>query len=88
MEDNMEIVKYLQEYDLLIEDVRETIENEVKEQKGRFLSFLLVTLKASLLGNLFSSKVGRATGQGGRVIQAVVGVIRVSSIINVGSFFN
>ena len=59
MEDNMKIVKYLQENDLLIEDVGETIENEVKEQKGRFLSFLLVTLKTSLLGNLFSNKVGR-----------------------------
>ena len=37
MEDNMEIVKYLQEYDLLIEDVGETIENEVKNRKEDFL---------------------------------------------------
>ena len=38
MEDIMKIVKFLEESGLLIEGVCETIKNEAKEQKGRFLS--------------------------------------------------
>ena len=34
----------------------ETIENEAKEQKGGFLSMLLGTLAASLLGNILAGK--------------------------------
>ena len=33
-----------------------TFQNEVKEQKGEFLSMLLGTLDASLLGNLLTEK--------------------------------
>ena len=36
--------------------VTDTIKNETKEQKGGFLSMLLDTLGASLLGNLLSGK--------------------------------
>ena len=36
--------------------VTKTIKNETKEQKGGFLSMLLCTLGASLLGNLLSRK--------------------------------
>ena len=36
--------------------VTKTIENETKEQKGGFLSMLLGTLGASLLGNLLAGK--------------------------------
>ena len=36
--------------------VTKTIENETKEQKGAFLSMLLGTLGASLLGNLLTGK--------------------------------
>ena len=36
--------------------ITETIKNETKEQKGGFLSMLLHTLGASLLGNLLSGK--------------------------------
>ena len=36
--------------------VTKTIENETKEQKGGFLSMLLGTLGASLLGNLLTGK--------------------------------
>ena len=38
--------------DLLLKGVSETIQSEAKEQKGGFLSMLLGTLDASLLGNL------------------------------------
>ena len=56
MNDIMKIVKSLEESTLLIKDVSETIQNEAKEQKDRFLSMLLGTLGASLLGNLLTGK--------------------------------
>ena len=49
MEDIMKIVESLEESGLLIKGVSETVKNEVKEQKGRFLPMLLCTLAASLL---------------------------------------
>ena len=36
--------------------VTETVKNETKEQKGGFLTMLLGTLGASLLGNLLTGK--------------------------------
>ena len=50
-EDIMKIVKSLEESGLLIKVISETIKNEAKEQKGGFLSMLLGTLAASMLGN-------------------------------------
>ena len=52
----MKIIKSLEETSLLIKDISETIQNEAKEQKGEFLSMLLVKLGASLLGNLLTGK--------------------------------
>ena len=40
----------------MIKDVRETIENEAKQQKGGFLGMPLDTLGASLLRNLLTGK--------------------------------
>ena len=61
MKDIIEIVKSLEYSGLLLKGVSETIQNESKEQKGRFLSVLLGTLGASLLGNLVAGKgVNRA----------------------------
>ena len=45
MNDIMKIVKYFEEFGLLIKDVSKTIENEAKEQKVGFLSMLLGTSK-------------------------------------------
>ena len=42
--------------DVLLKGITKTIKNETKEQKGGFLSMLLGTLGASLLGNLLSGK--------------------------------
>ena len=56
MKDIMKIGKPLQESDLLIKDVGKTIENEAKEQKGRFLGMLLRILVASSFGNMLSGK--------------------------------
>ena len=64
MEDIMKIVKSLAESGLLIKGVRETIKNEAKEQKGGFLSILLGTLGASLLGNLLTGKGTIREGEG------------------------
>ena len=52
MNDIIKIIKSLEESDLLIKDVSETIQNEAKEQKGGFLGMLLGTLGDSLLGDL------------------------------------
>ena len=56
MEDIMKIVKSLEDSGLLLKGVSETIQNEVKEQKGGFLSMLLGTLGASILGNMLAGK--------------------------------
>ena len=56
MKDILEIVKSLEDFGLLLEGVSETIKNEAKEQKGGFLSLLLGTLGASLLGNMLAGK--------------------------------
>ena len=49
MEDVIKIVKSLEDSRLLLTGVTETVQNGVKEQRGRFLSMLLGTLAASLL---------------------------------------
>ena len=56
IEDIIKIVKSLEDSGLLLKGVTETVQNEVKEQKGGFLSVLLGTLGASLLGDLFNWK--------------------------------
>ena len=52
----MKIVKSLEDSGLLLNGVSETIQNEAKEQKGGFLSILLGTQGASLLGNMLAGK--------------------------------
>ena len=56
MEDLIKIVKSLENSGLLLKGVTESVQNEAKEQKGGFLSLLLGTLGASLLGNLLAGK--------------------------------
>ena len=56
MKDIIKIVKSLEDSGLLLKGVTETVQNEVKEQKGGFLSMLLGTLSASLLGNILAGK--------------------------------
>ena len=73
MKDIIEIVKSLEDSGLLLKGVSETIENESKEQKGGFLSMLLGTLGASLLGNILAI----ATSQGRGVNRAAEGIVRI-----------
>ena len=71
MNDIMKVVKSLEESDLLIKSVTQTIINEVKKQKGGFLGILL---GGSLLGNLLT---GKGTIRAGEVtIRASEGTIR------------
>ena len=64
IENITKIVKSLKDSGLLLKGVTETVQNEVKEQKGGFLSMLLGTLGASLLGNILAGKGAIATRQG------------------------
>ena len=50
------------------------VQNEVKEQKGGFLSMLLGTLGASLLGNLLTGKGINKKGKG--INRAGEGIVR------------
>ena len=54
MNDIMKIIKALENSGILLKGVWKAIKNEIKEQKGGFLSILLGTLGASLLGNLLT----------------------------------
>ena len=50
------IIETLENSGILLKGVTKTIEFETKKQRGGFLSMLLGTLGASLLGNLLSGK--------------------------------
>ena len=64
MKNIIRIVKSLEDSGLLLKGVSETIQNEAKEQKGGFLSMLLGTLGASLLGNILAGKGINRAGEG------------------------
>ena len=64
MEVILKIVKSLEDSGLLLKRVGETIKDEAKEQKRRFLSMLLGILGASLLGNMLSGKGVIRAGEG------------------------
>ena len=64
--DLMKIIQVLEDYNVLLKGVNETIKNETKEQKGGFPSMLLGTLGASLLENLLTQKGIVRTGSGNK----------------------
>ena len=76
MEDIMEIVKSLEELDLIIKYAIKTIENEAKKQSKGFADTLLGIHGASLLGNVLASKRMRAPTQGQEVLRAGEGTMR------------
>ena len=67
MEDIIKVAKSHENSGLLLKGVGETIQNEAKEQKGGFLSMLLGTLDASLLGNIL---VGKGINRVGFLMQS------------------
>ena len=66
MNDIMKVVQALKYSNILLKGVTKTIKNETKEQKGGFLSMLLGTLGASLLGNVLAGKGTVRAGYGNK----------------------
>ena len=80
MNDIMKIVQALEDSNILLKGVTETVENELKEQKWGFISMLLGTLGASLIENLLTGKgiyrAGKVKGinrAGERIVRAGYG---------------
>ena len=77
MNDIIKIVQAIEDSNILLKGVTETLKNERKEQKGGFLSMLLGTLGASLLGNLLTGKgvvrAGYGNNKGKGVVRAGYG---------------
>ena len=77
MNDIMKIIEALLDSNVLLKGVTKTIENETTEKKGGFLSMLLGTLGASLLGNLLTGKgigrVGSGNNKGKGIVRACSG---------------
>ena len=81
MDDLIKIVKFLEDSGLLLKGVTESVQNEVKKQKGEFPSMSLGTLGASLLGNLLTGKgpfhAGKGVNKKGKGIhRAGEGIVR------------
>ena len=68
----------------MLKGVTQTGQNEVTEQKGGFISILLSTLGASLLGNILNGKGIYRTrkGKGEGIARAVYGLISSSVLHN------
>ena len=64
MEDIIKIAKSLKDSGLLLKGVSETVQKEDKEQKGGFVSMLLGTLSASLVGNILTGRGINRTREG------------------------
>ena len=64
MKDIIRIVKYLEDSSLLPEGTSKTIQKEAKELKLWFLSMLLGTLGASLLGDILTGWGMNSAGEG------------------------
>ena len=60
----------------MLKGVTETVQNEVKEQKGGFLSMSLGTLGATLLGNLLTWKGIYRAEKGKGINRAGEGTVR------------
>ena len=81
MNDIMKIIKALENSGILLKGVSKTIKNETKEQRGGFLSMLLGTLGASLLGNLLTGGKGiMRAGEGSTASRAKdEGIVRAGA---------
>ena len=72
MNDIMKITQALEDSNILLKGVTNTIKNETKKQRGGFLSMLLGTLGASLLGNLSAGKGIARAGSGNKEGKGIV----------------
>ena len=80
IDDILKIIKSLEDSGVLLKGISETIQHEAKEQRGGFLSMLLGTLGASLLGDVLSKSLpGRGViSAGEETIRAGYGSKRAS----------
>ena len=76
IEDIIKIVKSLEDFGLLLKGISETVQNEVKDQKGEFFNMLLGTLAARLLRNLLTGQGINGTGKGRGINRVGEGVLR------------
>ena len=67
-----DIMKIVQDSNILLKGVTKTIKNETKEQKGKFVSMSVGTLGAILLGNLLAQKEFVRAGSGNKKGKGVV----------------
>ena len=72
MNDRMKIIQALEDCNILLKGVTKTSKSETKEQKGGFLSILLGTLGASLLGNMSAGKGIIRAGSGNKKGKGIV----------------
>ena len=88
MNDIMKIVQALEDSNILLKGVTKTIKDETKEQKGGFLSMLLGTLGASLLGNLLTGKgivrAGSGNNKGKGIVRAGSGNNKGKGVVRAG----
>ena len=89
MNDVIKIVQALEDSNILLKGVTKKIKNETKEYKGEFLSMLLGTLGASLLGNLLTGRgivrTGSANKKGKGIVRAGTGNKKEKGIIRAGT---
>ena len=76
MSDMIKIVRTLEDSNILLKGVTKKIKKETKNQEGGFISMLLGTLVASLLGNLLTRK-GIVRADSG--IKKGKGIVRAAS---------
>ena len=88
MNDIMKIVQALEDSNILLKGVTKTIKNKMNEQKGGFLSMLLGTLGARLLGDLLTKNLsGKETVRAGDGFLRAGEEIKKKSI-NASTLFN
>ena len=73
----MKMVQDLEDSNILLKGVTKIIKNEIKEEKGGFLTLLLGTLGATLVGNLLAGKwivrAGSRNKKGKGIVRAGTG---------------
>ena len=88
MNDVIKIVQALEDSNILLKGVTETVKNQTKEQKEGFLSMLLGILGASLLGNLLTGKgavrAGYGNNKGKGVVRAGYGNNKGKGVVRAG----
>ena len=72
MKDIIKIVQAYENSNILLKGVTKAVKNETREQKRVFLSMLLGTLVASLLGNMLAGKGIVKTGSGNKKRKGIV----------------